>query len=59
MNLLRKAAAPSEAPIQHVSSQQVYLNPLENLNDQHQVLAFWYFLQWQQMNPLRKHNFRG
>ena len=40
MNLLRKAAAPSEAPIQHVSSQQVCLNPLENLNDQHQ--DFWH-----------------
>ena len=28
MNLLRKAAAPSEVLIQHVSSQQVCLNPL-------------------------------
>lgn len=43
MNLLRKVAAPSEAPIQHASSQQVYLNPLEYLNDQHQDFGILIF----------------
>ena len=36
MNLLRKVAASSEIQIQHASSQQVWLNSLENMQGQHQ-----------------------